>query len=240
LKAELEALKALQALINRILELEKTLNSVPPEVQALEQEWKAMASRLEELNQTRSLTTDRLKSARESLELATQQGRKFDADLSHVTNTREYSAVLKEIDASRKKVGHLNEEISQAAQELKDLELKFEECSKLCQESERGFQAALDTFRESQADCQTELDQKLQEKAGVVAALPPAVFGQFSRIAARRNGIGLSLCINATCDACNVRIRANVIDQLRAPTRLIQCESCQRILCYHEEPPGSP
>ncbi|MCB1042860.1 MAG: hypothetical protein KDC35_07965 [Acidobacteria bacterium] len=233
-----EALKSLrdyQQILHRVAELERLMSFVPEDVRSLETEWQSMEARMAELKTRQEEQLATQKTQMLALEEATDKSKKFERDLNDVTNSKEYNAVIKEIDAIRKRLSGLNEDISQRMVELEDIETNTAECEQLAAESKSKYDEALAAFRATQSEIQTELNQRISERDQMKAEIPAALMKQFQRIADRRNGIGLALCVKSVCSACNVHIRQNVVEKIRHNNKVIQCDSCQRILYFEEE-----
>lgn len=235
LHESLTALKDYQLLLNRIGELERQLSFVPDDVQSLESEWQLMEAKLAELQQRNEELIEKQKEQKLALVEASERSKKYDRDLNEVTNSKEYNAVIKEIDAVRKRITSLNDDIAQRMVDLEENEANRNECKDLAKESKKKYQQALRKFRATQSELQGELDEKMAESESKVRDVPERLMKQFKRIADRRSGVGLALCVNSVCSACNVLVRQNVVDQIRHNKRVIQCDSCQRILYFHEE-----
>jgi len=86
--------------------------------------------------------------------------------------------------------------------------------------------------KESQAENQVERKEKDLIRGKLAESIPQRMMRDFERIANRRNGVGLSLCVSAICRTCNVRVRQNIVDELRKFRKIIHCESCKRILFF--------
>ncbi len=231
----LTALKDYQIVLNRISELEKLLSFVPEDVQVLENEWQTMKERLAELvarHEEQSLTQ---KTQDTALAEATEKSKKFEKDLNEVTNSKEYNAVIKEIDAIRKRVSSLNDDITKRMVDLEEITKNIDECKQLASQSKSKYQSALRKYRATQSEFKTELESNVAERDKKAALVPESLMRQFARIADRRQGIGLALCVDSICSACNVHIRSNVVEMIRHNQRVIKCDSCQRILYFHEE-----
>lgn len=234
MKDNLVALRDYQEVLTRKAELEALLAFVPNEVTELESEWKGIQERLEALEESHTTITSELKEHDISLAETNQQSEKFEQDLHQVTNNKEYNAVLKEIDAAKKKIHSIEEEVTKKKESLKEIESNRDECKTLGKESKSKYDKALSEYRATQKESEKELKglggtvKKLGDK------IPTRLMRQFTRIADRRNGVGLALCVNAVCQACNVRVRQNIVDELRRFERIINCESCKRILYFEE------
>jgi uncharacterized protein len=59
----------------------------------------------------------------------------------------------------------------------------------------------------------------------------------FADTAAKRRGIAVSEIRDGHCQACQVRLRPQLIMEARKGERVLQCESCSRILYV---PPAAP
>lgn len=235
MKEALEALRNYQEVITRVDELKTLLASRPPEVVALEEEWNAVQNKLKELESKKETTKTELTELKTALTEAQAKSAKFEKDLHEVTNNKEYHAVLKEIDTAKKKVSSLQEQVKTKQETYDTLVADIEENTTLEAESKKKFDDKLAEHTQSLSDYEVELKQKLTIKADLEGKVPVKLMRQFNRIAERRKGIGLAPCVNASCQACHVRVRPNVVDNLRRFSRIITCESCKRILIYQEE-----
>ena len=232
MRSTLQSLKEYQDVLVRIDELDRLLSFVPPEIEELEKEWKSIHERIKELSVKKQEQEEKIKEQELLLTEAGGRSQKFEKDLHEVTNTKEYHAVLKEIDTVKKQVHALSEDIAQRKADLNEIERNMEECIGLEKESKAKYEKEKSEYDDKQVVNKTERDKKLKQKKTFANKVPPKLMKQFERIAARRNGVGLALCISAVCQACNVRVRPSVVDQLRRHERLITCDSCKRLLFF--------
>ena len=235
MRSVLQSLKEYQDVLIRIAELDRLLSMVPPDVEKLEKEWTSVKDRITQLKTRQEEQQTQLKEKNTALEEATIKAKKFEEDLHQVTNTREYHAALKEIDAAKKQIHTLQENVTARGAELKEIQTNLDENTGLEKESRSQYEKAMKLLKESQKEHQVELGEKNRIRDAVGTKIPPRIMKQFDRIASRRNGIGLSPCVSAVCTACNVRVRQNVVDELRKFKQLISCESCKRILFFGDD-----
>ena len=234
MKATFESLKEYQDILLRIAELDRLLSFVPDEIKNLENEWVSIKEKIKELNERNEQQETELKSKNLLLDEANTKAEKFEKDLHEVTNNKEYHAVLKEIDTAKKQIHTLNEDISQRMVDREELNNNVEECTQLEVESKSRFEKAMSEYKESMKENSAERSKKLVVRDKLAENIPQKLLKQFHRIADRRNGVGLAVCVNSVCTACNVRVRQSIVDQLRKSDRLIFCESCKRILLYDD------
>jgi predicted nucleic acid-binding Zn-ribbon protein len=80
---------------------------------------------------------------------------------------------------------------------------------------------------------------KVAEKAAaeIRTAVDKRLLGVFDRIAKMRNGVAVARVAmvasqTAACSCCNVRLRPQLLSDLRLSREILQCESCKRILYW--------
>lgn len=218
----------------RIAELDRQLLKIPPEIEKLEAECTTTSDQIVVLT-ARKDELERIQGEQQVvLQTAVALGVKFEKDLHEVTNNKEYHAVLKEIDAAKKNVHSLEEDISNRKKELTEISGKIEEFCSIEVAARTQYEEALSSHKESQAENETERSLSEKVRVKLASSVPERLMRQFERIAARRNGIGLSLCVSASCRTCNVRVRQNIVNELRKFKQVITCESCKRILFFAE------
>jgi len=234
LKEALSTLKEYQVVLTQIAQLEKQLAHIPPEIQELESEWKALTDKIEthrgEIEKTKEETH------KSDLDLTVQREKlqKFEGDLSEVTNDKEYNAVLREIDTAKKEIGRLEGKIKEGNASIGELEKAIDETEALAKESEKRYKDELKSYRDGQSSGSGELENLIAERDKAVDKVPKGLLSKFNRIAERREGVGLAFCQDSICKSCNVRVRHHIVEQLKTHDKVLQCESCRRILYYQE------
>lgn len=86
------------------------------------------------------------------------------------------------------------------------------------------------------ATVKTTLATLLSERAELVKTIEPRLLATFEQVAKGRKGIGIARAVDGLCQACRVRLRPHLYNQLRVGDQIIQCESCVRILYWIPEP----
>jgi predicted nucleic acid-binding Zn-ribbon protein len=236
----LSQLIELQELDLEILRISDRLARIPVERDQIENEFNQRASEFLALKDSHRLTVDQRKQL--ELELATTQSNleKFEQDKTRVRNEKEYTAVLREIDASRKHVGALEGEILRLMEEAEKLDAVIAE--KL-PETE-GLRAQVDQSLSGLDNERLQADQSLssmnQRRAELARHLPKSLFASYDRMSRLRRGQALAeVSLEGICSACRMRVRPKVFSDVRKGSELITCESCGRILYFKNESPTS-
>jgi predicted nucleic acid-binding Zn-ribbon protein len=161
---------------------------------------------------------------------------KYKRQTNEVKTNKEYSALLKEIEESEKKVDGLEEAFisemlleDDIQKEIRAADQKFAAAQqKLTREKERIFQK------------KREVEEKASLLSGrreaLLAQLPREQVNLYLRIFRNKGGIALSPVTDDFCSMCHMRVRPQVLNELKEAKKLILCENCGRVLYYKPKP----
>ena len=238
MKAELTQLIDLQNLDTSIRRLQAELEAIPQRRAEIEKEFEQRASEFLALE----LRRDNARETRIRLEteLAETRTKAEHADraLMAATNEKEYTAAIREGDAARKHSSELETKILEQMEAFETAEREISahtsDVEKL--RAERDAQlAALEALAAAQAQ---QIEDKRRERERVLAGLPKQMGTLYNRISTRvRGGIAVAEARDGSCMACHMRLRPQVMAQIRRGDEVITCDNCARILYYAQTAP---
>ena len=85
-----------------------------------------------------------------------------------------------------------------------------------------------------------EIAELTSARAKVVAELTREAVALFEHVSRARKGHAMAEARDHMCTACHVRLRPQVFNDVRRGDRLVQCESCTRILYIVPPKPAAP
>lgn len=182
------------------------------------------AAALVSTNQTERRAADR--------ELGVVQSRltKFKDQLMEVKTNKEYTAMQHEIATAEEGVRTYEDQVLTLLVQADELTaaVKAADAALAAEESKtKQVGTAVDAER-------VRLDGELAALAGtrteVEGQLPADLVRLFADTVAKRRGIAVSEIRDGHCAACQVRLRPQLIMEARKGDRVVQCESCARIL----------
>jgi predicted nucleic acid-binding Zn-ribbon protein len=234
---DLERLVALQQSENDLRRLEAELGAVPQARAELEARLAAERARLE---QTR-VDMETCQRARRQHEAALQdleaRRSKYKGQLMEVKTNKEYTAMLHEIEAVERDVRASEDQILAEMERAEALatEVRREEAALAQVEQEvRQERQAL----EARAGALGQRAERLgAERDGIAATISEDALALFRRVARLRGGVGVAEARDGMCQLCHVKLRPQMYVELKRNERIIQCESCSRILHYVPPPP---
>jgi len=230
---QLQTLINLQAIDTRIAALEADAARLPKEIAAIH-------AAVEEAKKHVDQTKTRLDAARKDqrakekdLEVVQAKRSKNEARLYEVKTNKEYSAVLTEIEEIKQEKARMEEEVlvlmeaqERLTGEIRETETRFKQ-----REGEGRGQEA--TLKEQLRGIETELAAVRTERKELAAQLPAPILADYDRILRARAGLALVPVAKPNfCGACRMTITPQRLQELRAQSSLIPCESCGRYLYW--------
>lgn len=233
--------------IQQLVELQK----VDDEIFAVRQELEAAPRQLEELEKRfsgvearRARILDKLSHLQEqkkrlSLEIDDDSARikKSKNKLMQVENTREYHAMMREMD-SMEKINRTREEEKLTLLE----ELQIQESALAdCDQEHSALKAELDAARAGLdarlAQAREQLEKLSKKRETVGKAIPRPVFMRYEFIRKRLEHPVIVAVREGVCSGCNIAVPPQAFIDLQRGQQIQSCPNCQRLIfwCEHFE-----
>lgn len=230
----IRCLVRLQEITFEMRELQGIQEAAPVRIAALETEFTA---RKEEIGAARirheGLVADlaRYNTERDEFQVRLQQGQQ---KLMQVTNSREYSAVLNEIDQSKSRIRTLEDQILDCEGTIEELAGPAAEADQKIAEERQRVDGLIKAIRDDAGLAAKELARINLQRAEITAQLPRDYVSRYDTIAHARQGVVMAKVEKESCGACHVRLRPQVISLVRRGEDLVCCDICRRILFIEE------
>jgi predicted nucleic acid-binding Zn-ribbon protein len=161
---------------------------------------------------------------------------KYKRQLNEVKTNKEYTSLLKEIEESQHKVDSLEEAIIAEMLAADDVE--------------EDIKSALHRQGQDVESLKKEklvLDEKMKETEGKFTALnkdreallpriPREQMMLYESILQKKGGTALSPVTGDFCAMCHMRVRPQMLNEIRDKVKVILCENCGRILYWTTKP----
>jgi predicted nucleic acid-binding Zn-ribbon protein len=164
---------------------------------------------------------------------------KYKRQLNEVKTNKEYTSFLKEIEEAQHKVDSLEEAIIAEMLAADDIEEELKAATvKQAYEEEnlRKEKLALD---EKSKEMEKKRARILEERQALLPKIPPDQMRIYEAIFLKKGGTALSPVKDDFCAMCHMRIRPQMLNEIRDRVKIILCENCGRIL-YWPAKPESP
>jgi predicted nucleic acid-binding Zn-ribbon protein len=231
---DLVMLVRLQELYDRIAAAIRERQTPPPEVQELRQANVQRQAELEELEaQVRAFGGElaKVKKKEEEWKLELEH---FQRQKSMVTNEREFTAVISEIDYATK-------ELEEAAQRHKELEesmaataAEIEERRGARPEEEAAHREVVDGWEGRKDELMKQVHELVSETKVIEADIAPKNRARFIRLLESKKGTAVAAVVDGSCSLCHFALRPHLQQRVRRCEEIISCETCHRILFLEE------
>ena len=231
--AQLKTLIDLQGVDTRIAAHEAEAARLPKEIAAVHAAIES-AKKDVEAGKARLDAAKKDQRAREKdLEVVQAKRSKTEGRLYEVKTNKEYSAVLAEIEEIKQEKGRVEEEIlvlmesqERLTAEIKDSEARFKAREVQGKQEEAALQ---DKLRSVEAD----LALVRTERAELAKQLPVPVLADYDKLLKARGGLALAQVVKPNlCGGCRMTVTPQRLQELRAQTAPLPCESCGRYLYW--------
>lgn len=233
---DLKTVIELQQVDLHITDLSQRIEVVPAQIQKLETQLHDFLHAHED-RKTR-LGANQKERKELEIEIQSIQAKisKHKEQLYQVKTNEQYRAMLKEIEGEEANIRRIEDKILEKMVEAEGLQkLVQEAAARLDGEKARVAQEEkqLDTAR---IEAEAERSQALARREVLAAALTEPVRETYERVRRGRRGVAVAEVKDGFCDACHVRLRPQMYNEVRENNAVLTCENCSRILYYIEPP----
>ncbi|MHB8094292.1 MAG: zinc ribbon domain-containing protein [Candidatus Aminicenantales bacterium] len=161
---------------------------------------------------------------------------KFKRQLGEVKTNKEYAIFLKEIEESQHKVDTLEEEIISEMLAADDIEETIKAAVFKQTQEHAEIQKDQEILRRKKQDMETRRDTLIRERDALLPEIPADQMKLYLSIFNKKNGTALSAVKGEFCSLCHVRIRPQMLNEIRDRSKIYLCENCGRILYWVNKP----
>ena len=233
--SQLLTLIDLQSLDTRIAAFEAEAARLPKQIDAIHAALAEAKKTVETLRAKTDTAKKDLRAKEKDLEVITAKRAKAEARLWEVKNNTEYSAVLAEIEAIKQEKAKVEEEILALMELQERLAVDIRDAEAQLKRSEAEARQDEAVVRKKLAAVEHELAIVRAERESRARELPKSLLADYEKILRARGGVAVAaVTTSAICGGCRVAIRPQAIQELKAASGLMVCESCGRYLYWQE------
>jgi len=162
---------------------------------------------------------------------------KYKRQLNEVKTNREYTGLLKEIEDAQHLIDGFEEQIITEMLAADDVEEEIKtSLVKQGQEAE-VLRKDKEVLLQKKKDLEERRARLEAERADLLPQIPAEQQRLYQAIAGKKSGVAMSPVRGDFCAKCHMRIRPQMLNEIREAAKVILCENCGRILYW---PPAKP
>lgn len=157
---------------------------------------------------------------------------RFDDHKAAVKTNQEYTALLHEISIAKAEKDRLEEQLLELMEQADAIAADVKAAEKALAEEERRVAGEKAVLAEELGRIDAELARLAAERKASATAIEPRTLALYEQLIKGRKGLAVARMTGEICEACHVRLRPHVTQQIRRNDSVVQCDSCQRILYF--------
>jgi uncharacterized protein len=157
---------------------------------------------------------------------------KYKRQLNEVKTNKEYTSLLKEIEEAQHKIDTLEEGIIAEMLAADDIEQEIQTAVRKQAQEEESLQKEKLVLTEKMKETAAHKARLQKERDTLLPAVPPQQIRLYEAIYQKKSGVALSPVRGDFCAMCHMRIRPQMLNEIRDKAAVILCENCGRILYW--------
>ena len=167
-----------------------------------------------------------------------ERGEKLREELNAASTTRQYHAVLNEVNNLKDKRREIDELTLSEMSGIEQLDGEISELDEQTTERKKIVEAAETELTARREEIQDSLDELETERAAKAASIPGDVQALFDQLSDDFEGEAMASIElidkrrrEYACDTCNVHLPFDIVNRVTGrPDEIVQCQGCLRIL----------
>jgi len=235
---QIEQLIVLQEVDDEIITLKDEIEQAPKELAELEGQMQDFEERRSQIDEKMDILKEQQKKLTVEIEEDAGKIKKSKNKLMLVGNTKEYHAMMREMD-SLEKLNRMRDDEQEA---VKEELVRQDEATESLTEEMGGIKEQYDSLK-------TTLDERLQKankkldslgrkRKKACKAVPPPILGRYEFIRERMENPVIVPVSDGVCAGCNIMIPPQSYNDLQKGQQILSCPNCQRLIYWkaHVEP----
>nr|WP_041282193.1 C4-type zinc ribbon domain-containing protein [Desulfohalobium retbaense] len=234
---QIEQLVTLQRVDDEIVKLEQTLEATPKELARLEEKLQTLLDQEQKIKDHIDILEKQKSKLETDIEADNSKIKKSKNKLMMVENTKEYHAMLREMDNLEKTNRMREEELASLAEDLQTQNNLLQGVN----EQVEKMRAQVEDKREHMQSELKEADQQLSglhdQRENAKEVVPTPILKRYEFIRSRLNNPVIVPVAEGICCGCNISIPPQKFNELQRGEQIFNCPNCQRLIYWEEHFP---
>lgn len=229
---QIEQLIILQEVDDEIIILKDEIEKAPLELAGLEAQLSEFDERRVQIDERMEILKDQQKKLAVEIEEDAGKIKKSKNKLMLVGNTKEYHAMMREMD-SLEKLNRMREEEQVAVnEELARQDGATEDLNEEMAGVKEQYAALKATLDERLEEANKKLETLTRKRKKACKVVPPPILGRYEFIRERMENPVIVPVTNGICYGCNIMIPPQAYNDLQKGKQILSCPNCQRLIYW--------
>ncbi len=224
----------LQTLDDTAMVLSKEVAALPKHIAEIEKKLDSHQKRLDLDRAALAANQRDRKKAEGDIQMQEQKVSKLKSQMLDAKTNEQYRAFQHEIEFCENEIKRFEEQILELMGRSEALDSAVKVAEKALAEEKKEVDGEKARARDLTAKDQAKLAALQADRAGVARQISRSLLSEYERIRKGRANVAVAEVINGRCSKCNMSVRLQFLQELRAGNAIMKCESCARILYINE------
>jgi len=229
---QIEQLVILQKVDDEIIVLEEELENTPKEVAELKSRHQESLEQQNALQEKIDILKNQKARLEQEIENDTLKIKKSKNKLMMVGNSREYHAMMRELDNLEKQNRMREEELAALKEELVRQKDEHEAMQARVGELEEELKVKQANLSELMDKAKKRLTYLQKKRKTASKAIPTPIMGRYEFIRSRLSNPVIVPVEDGICDGCHISIPPQSYIELQKGQQILSCPNCQRLIYW--------
>jgi len=232
---EYEKLIHLQELDKNIISTSLFLENVPIQIKKINENKEACSQILTLAKEKMVHNQKKRRDLEAEVKDAKEKASRYNRQLSAIKTNIEYKSLLKEIEETQQKIDRSEEEIISEMLFADEIEEEIKAATQKYNEEGIKFSEEKKSLDHEKEELESRRKEFEQEREQILPQIPPDQRNIYLNIFKKNDSISLSPVKGEFCTMCHVRVRPQMLNEIKKEEKIILCENCGRILYWPKE-----
>jgi predicted nucleic acid-binding Zn-ribbon protein len=223
----------LQAIDRKLASLEDEIARLPKHIAEIERTLESHKRRLEADQAALAANQRDRKKLEGDIQLRQQKAAKLKDQMLSAKTNEQYKAFQNEIAYIEAEISKAEDRILDLMEASEALEKNVKAAQEQLNKEQQQVEREKGNARARTAADREEHAAKLEERKAIVAQMTPSLYDTYERIRKKTKNSPIADATEGRCGACQIALRPQFFQDLRKGDKIMQCESCGRILTYN-------
>ena len=233
--ADIRVLLEIQELDKEILELRSQLSKYPVIWEEVKTKLTQKKEAVEAARENREKHIKERRRVEARLRVFSDELRRSQTQQTAIQTSREYEAINKQIDATKKKIAQAEEQGLALIDKDDEMENSVTAAEAELKKLEELYSREKERIRDQFNEKKTHAEKLEKEKAKQLARVAPEYLQAYERVSRRYPGSALAAVHGASCSGCHWQLVPNQMVHLHTQAAITFCTNCNRILTEDED-----
>ncbi len=240
-KKQIEQLVALQQVDHEIFDIKGEIRKLPEEVTEMEKKFSAIEAERVKIVDKMEYLTSQEKRVNADIEEDARQIEESKNKMMQVENTREYHAMIREVDNMERANRTREEEKMILMEEIQRQQDLFADVDGRYNEIKQEYDVKNESLQEKLDELNSKMDSLMGHRSASAQEVPPPVLARYEFIRERLENPVIVPVISSVCTGCNIAIPPQTFIELQKIQQILSCPNCQRLIYWkeHFDPTGA-